>query len=800
MEIKPLLIFPPGWVPYAPYLALPILKGFLEKHSISADIKDVNLEFYDHILSSNFVTKAYRICEDKLESLDKKAEHTEEEKNSYFRYAKAILLKKSIERIDEAKEIIRSSRFYDHDSLETAKIVLLDSLYVIDSAYEEYSINFNDITHKYPINSSEEILSNLDNKLSNIFIEYYETSILEHIKKNNYNLVGFSVTVLSQIKPALTLARMIRKSCPDVRHIVFGGNYITRIALEWNEAHPFFSIFDFLICYEGENALLSLIRSLEGALDLSEVPNLCYIKDGQLIKNGMNPVDINDITVPNFDGFPLNKYFMPKLILPIFTSRCCYSKCAFCTVPSGTYGQYRALKMEDVYRTMGILAEKYGSDYFTFVDETFAPARMRQLSEMIVAGRRDYYWYCETRFEKGLSEEFFDVLYEGGCRKIQFGLESYNQRILDLMKKNIDIANIEPSLVNCLKVGIAFHLFFMVGFPKETAEEAKRTFDFTKNMLDLSWFKYANRNSTRGYGAFGLGRHSYVYDHPVEFAIDIIPNDRKDDLAINCDYIAKEGLSQAEAGRIVSLYNKNLNLVYGGERNYHLLNKMFASEEEHFLKNVLNSGNGGAEKPEAVGRRLALGNYALDSGISLGKSVDIFLFAHNATANATYYEPVATLYNFNTRAYYQLETSYLDIIDKVKRSALSVKNALSYPEAIKEVLTDLLYYGFFDAKTLSQEYAQDYLNMFPVYDTKSVKEACIENHIYLLNVINGKFVKTNKFSLLLLKLMNGSASLGDILETLKKEEIKVDSGELKKMLDEALNKKLVYLKGAPAGS
>ena len=793
MKVKPLLIFPPGWVPFAPYLALPILKGFLEKHSITADIKDSNLEFYDHILSAGFVSRAYKICADKLRSLDSLAAHTDEEKDSYYRYSKAVLMKRAAKRIDKAKKVIRSGRFYDPTALEMAKKTLLDSLYIIDTAYEEYSIGFNDITHKRPLDSCGEVLNAVDSELSSIFAEYYEAGTLKEIKRNKYTLVGISVTGRSQLNTALTLAKMIRKSCPDVRHIVFGGSYITRLAAEWTGVHPFFSIFDSLVCYEGENSLLSLIRTLEAGTDLSGVPNLCYVRDGRLVRNVMSPVDITDTPVPDFDGFPLKKYFMPEPVLPVFTSRSCYLKCAFCTVPHGTYGKYRALKIEDVYRTMTALQDKYGTDKFAFVDETFTPARMRQLSETIVSGGRRFYWYCETRLEKGLSADLFRTLYEGGCRKIQFGLESYNQRILDLMKKNISAADIEPALVNCLDAGIAFHLFFMVGFPTETPREAQRTFDFTGKMLDLSWHKYANRSSSRSFGAFVLGKHSYVYDHPEEFFIRINEKSGKGDLVLNYDYVAGKGLSQREAGHLADVYYENLGELYKGCRSYHFLNKMFASEEEHFLKNARGHALHGGGAREGRRPRPSLEDYPRDSRISLSGAAGVFFFGHTATSATSFCEPAATLYDFNTRAYYQLDAGYLDILKRVKKGVFRVKDALSFPEPVKDVLVDLLYYGFFRIKNGARNKAMTRPVTQPVYNARDIKEARAGGKVYLLNLVNGKLVKTVESGLRLLKRLDGTVSPDKLPGTGRGKNAKMDSGEFQALLEEAVGMQLLYL-------
>ena len=42
-----LMIFPIGWTPTSPYLALPLLKGYGETRSKIIEIRDHNIEFYD---------------------------------------------------------------------------------------------------------------------------------------------------------------------------------------------------------------------------------------------------------------------------------------------------------------------------------------------------------------------------------------------------------------------------------------------------------------------------------------------------------------------------------------------------------------------------------------------------------------------------------------------------------------------------------------------------------------------------------------------------------------------------------
>uniref|UniRef100_UPI000B1AA6E8 hypothetical protein n=1 Tax=Clostridium sp. NkU-1 TaxID=1095009 RepID=UPI000B1AA6E8 len=62
--MKKLLIFPPGWTPVGPYLALPVLKSYLkERENIDISIADLNIEFYDELLSVKRVKESLEIIE-----------------------------------------------------------------------------------------------------------------------------------------------------------------------------------------------------------------------------------------------------------------------------------------------------------------------------------------------------------------------------------------------------------------------------------------------------------------------------------------------------------------------------------------------------------------------------------------------------------------------------------------------------------------------------------------------------------------------------------------------------------------
>ena len=60
-----------------------------------------------------------------------------------------------------------------------------------------------------------------------------------------------------------------------------------------------------------------------------------------------------------------------------------------------------------------------------------------------------------------------------------FGIESGSQKILDRLKKEQTLAEIETAVTNAKAAGIEIvHGFFVVGIPDETEEDLRATFRF----------------------------------------------------------------------------------------------------------------------------------------------------------------------------------------------------------------------------------------------------------------------------------------------------------------------------------
>ena len=79
---KVMLLFPPEWVPTAPYLALPSLTAVLREAGHTVVQRDINIEMYDHFFTTEFLVWIRARQTMQLRSLqmkEKRGELTEQE-------------------------------------------------------------------------------------------------------------------------------------------------------------------------------------------------------------------------------------------------------------------------------------------------------------------------------------------------------------------------------------------------------------------------------------------------------------------------------------------------------------------------------------------------------------------------------------------------------------------------------------------------------------------------------------------------------------------------------------------------
>ena len=544
---KVMLIFPPEWVPTAPYLALPSLAAVLRQNGIDTVLKDINVEMYDHIFTPGFLLFVKGKIQDRFKELKQNAANLsakDAELKQMLSDYQHIDLDYHIQKVGRAKEIMRSEEFYEVEKSEWALNAFREVMEYVSVAYFPASIQF------YPIESnlnvyrpwvSEDLLKvPFDNKV-NVYADICRQLVLRSIRKEKPEVVGISIGTPVQLMSGITFATLIKEAFPDI-HVTVGGNIITRLKDEFSKKPHFFGkAFDSIITYEGEHALVWLVEALSGKRKMNEVSNLIYRdEEGQMHVNETYQERVDQLPPPDFDGMPWEKYFSPEKLVPYLGTRGCYwGKCTFCDHGAGYIDQFRAKHAEQIVDELEYLKNKLNAKHFMFTDESFPPALFIKLPPMMVERELDIYWTTLIRFESQLLEpEIWDAAHKSGCRSLYYGLESANERIIKLVKKDTDIKAAKINLEQAKRVGIWSHVMCFYGFPSETEEEAEDTRRFLiENQHQIP--------SVEMY-FFVLYKNAPVMYQADEYKIDVKVNPEHD-LALDYYYTPESGQTTEEA-------------------------------------------------------------------------------------------------------------------------------------------------------------------------------------------------------------------------------------------------------------
>ena len=385
----------------------------------------------------------------------------------------------------------------------------------------------------------------------NVYRDVFDHLVKPVIEQEQPDVIGISIVLQQQLFSSMTFCALIKQHFPHI-HVTIGGNTVTRLRDVLPQS-PLFQYFDSAVAYEGETAFVQLVSAVGAKRSLADVPNTIY-KDETGVHTSPTSYseDMASLPPPDFDGLPLEKYFVPTKVLPYLATRGCYwGRCEFCDHGEGYTAGYRTKKIQEIIDEIRYLKNKYGAKHFHFTDESYPPALFRKLSRGLIDSKMDIIWTTHMRFEKSLLEEsVWQDAKESGCRYLHFGYESGNERVLKLMDKATTTEIITQHLQMSADVGIWNHCMGFFGFPGETKEEAWSSVQFLEQNKD--------HVHSLGFGTFDLSKHTPVAKDPERWGVTVYKNPEWD-LALDYYYTAKNGMSIEEAERLFEEFERNHN-------------------------------------------------------------------------------------------------------------------------------------------------------------------------------------------------------------------------------------------------
>jgi radical SAM superfamily enzyme YgiQ (UPF0313 family) len=247
----------------------------------------------------------------------------------------------------------------------------------------------------------------------------------------------------------------------------------------------------------------------------------------------------------DYSIYNLHDYFTPKPVIPLkATSTCYYKKCTFCThFSSIPYFEY---PLETIKETIIQCRQKY----FFLIDDMIPVKRLLELAALFKPLHIN--WTCQLRPTKELDYQTLKRLKDSGLMMIMWGIESGNDRILQLINKGTNIHDIASVLNDSHKAGIRNIAYIIIGFPTETKKEFLDTIGFLKTnnkSIDLV-----------SVSVFGLQKGTFIYNNPEKFGIKIIEEERTV-LEPKIRYEVKSGLTLTAVSRLRNGYKRTFEKI-----------------------------------------------------------------------------------------------------------------------------------------------------------------------------------------------------------------------------------------------
>lgn len=321
----------------------------------------------------------------------------------------------------------------------------------------------------------------IDNELHGYSHEILANKILEYTP----SFVGFSVTSLS-VYNAFKTAEFVKRKDPQIVTI-FGGPHATVLP----ESTITNEYVDYVVVGEGELVLPNLLKiiinghlddKIKGVFSKDSFGQIEFLGNQELIHN----LDI--LPFPARDLLDFTKYSRRDSlnVFPVdymSSSRGCPFHCSFCSSSPYWQRKYRTRGSKNVVDEIELLQKNYGTKGIYFREDIFtlSKSHVRAICHEILRRNLDIVWECESKVGT-VSKELLREMYSAGCRYIWFGIESGVDRILKMIRKGINIAQIRKTFEWCKEVRIKTGAAFVIGFPGETREDILKSYHFAREL------------------------------------------------------------------------------------------------------------------------------------------------------------------------------------------------------------------------------------------------------------------------------------------------------------------------------
>ncbi len=324
---------------------------------------------------------------------------------------------------------------------------------------------------------------------NNNSVEIYDDDLLQkgffkvtdHAEKLDPKIIGITATT-STIKTALKYLETVKKAMPDVLTVIGGPHttFLPQNTLKNSED------LDVVVLGEGEETMVDLAdKYIDHGGSLDDVNGIVYRnpEDGRITTTTPRPLieDLDSLPFPARHLVPFESYGISKSQSGgMITSRGCVYSCGYCSSSLIMGKKFRSRSPDNVVDEIEELVNNYHLRDIAFMDDTFMLNKRRAglIADEIRERNLDVSFVASSRVDM-VNKDLLAKLKDAGMNTIYYGVESGSQRILNLMKKGIDLKQAESAVKNAKNVGLEVLTSYILGYPGETEKDMNQTIKFS---------------------------------------------------------------------------------------------------------------------------------------------------------------------------------------------------------------------------------------------------------------------------------------------------------------------------------
>lgn len=338
-----------------------------------------------------------------------------------------------------------------------------------------------------------------------ILLKPTEEDFINIIQNKKPHMVGISATTVNLVD-VVNLANTVRLIDNSI-HICIGGPHTSTYPMETINM----PCVDSLVYGEGEQTIIELTKALAKNQSLEGIKGLIFKdKNGAVKNNGPRPYieNLDTIEIParhkvdhtNYKSIIGQKHIFTTAL----SSRGCPFNCIYCYHAFGKAYRKHSVSymMQEIHRCIEL-----GIKEIWYFDDNFSIDKKRTLAfcDTLINENCGITWHMRTRIDL-LNRELAEKLRKAGCKRISIGIESGEQKVIDTLRKEIDLSTVKEKIRMLKKLGVEVYLDFMIGSPGEKREDVLKTIAFAIE-LDPDYVQFA---ITTPYPATDL--YKYVFD------------------------------------------------------------------------------------------------------------------------------------------------------------------------------------------------------------------------------------------------------------------------------------------------